>query len=48
MELKKLKSRICSTYGIEIITLFAAFNNEESGNFKDRRNHNIFTGMGDG
>ena len=47
MELKKLKSRICSTYGIEIITLFAAFNNEELGNFKVRRNHSIFTAIGD-
>ena len=47
MEFKKLKSHIGSTYGIKVITLFAAFNNEELGNFKVRRNHSIFTVIGD-
>ena len=43
-----LKSHICSTYCIEIHTLFAIFNNKELGNFKVRPTQRILKGIDDG
>ena len=43
-----LKSQICSTFCIEIHTLFTIFNNKELRNFKVRPTQRILKGIDDG